>query len=360
MDLLDKLEIYIPVDAEVKSIPLGSLPKSVLRRMGLLLSDADGSRKLKDSPEGIWICPAVIRTKGQKVAPHTGHSGIENMSLLLGREVRAAPGPFQMSFISANRTAYKVLKDTMPGKNVSAQTSHSSLLPQGSAPQTYKDAVVIYQGRVYLSARKPSHGCSQQKKRQPRPASHSSIPSASDVSSNSQKKELLNDNKAKQKRIAWKVISKNETDALHKVSDVSSSTASHHVAQSSASMHSHHQKDADREPAAEEAVGTEPGWFQPLEEREEASSNGSEHQIQDQSHEEADDLQTGSVEPDSIVGIEEQRSSQTLSSRECQGAARALTSLPEELDFEMLEQQEKIAQMRAKLAKMAKNKQKRE
>lgn len=180
MDLLGNLEIYIPVEAEVKSIPLWSLPNSVLRRMGLPLADTEGSRKIADSPEGIWICPAVLRKKGQKAASPVGNNTVENMISRMGRELRAAPGPFRMSFVSSNHAAYNVLKDTSPGTKLSAHTSHSP--PPCSAPHTHRDAVVIYHGRIYLSIRKPGHSQSQ-----PQLASLAAIPSTSDRSSKSQK-----------------------------------------------------------------------------------------------------------------------------------------------------------------------------
>lgn len=157
----------------MKSISMSSLPKSVLRRMGFPQSDSEGSRKLAESPQGIWICPAVLRRKG-----HKGNSLIENMSLLMARVVQAAPGPLQMSFVSSNPAAYKVLKDCGPGKNVSA---HSFQSPPGMALRTYEHAVIIYHGCIYLSIRKP-------KRSQPQPPSQSSTPSTSDVSSESQKK----------------------------------------------------------------------------------------------------------------------------------------------------------------------------
>ena len=179
MDPREILEIYIPVEAEVKNIPLWSLPNSVLRRMGLALSDSKGSRKLKGSPEGIWISPAVIRRKGQKLAPHTGSSVLENMSSLLGREFQAATGSFHMSFVSSNRRAYKVLKDITPEKKVSAHRSHSSLLPQGLAPRTYQTAIVIYHGCIYLSIRKPNRSQSQQVACDPQSAAWCSRPTTS-------------------------------------------------------------------------------------------------------------------------------------------------------------------------------------
>lgn len=183
MDLLRSLEIYIPVEAEVKSIPLWSLPNSVLRRMGLPLAGTKGPRKLADSPEAIWICPAVLRRKGQKAASPIEKSATENIISLMSREFQAAPSPFRMSFVSANHAAYDVLKDakdTSPGTKASAHTSRTHPSTPCSTPRAHKDAVVIYHGRIYLSIRKPSQS-------QQQPASLSSTPSTSDMSSRSQK-----------------------------------------------------------------------------------------------------------------------------------------------------------------------------
>lgn len=183
MEPIDRLEIYIPVEAEVRSIPLWSLPKSVLRRMGF--PRADGSRKLSDSPEGIWICPAVLRRKGQKAASTVDKNTLENITSLMSKEFGAAPGPFRMSFVSSSHAAYNVLKDlnnASTGTTVSAHPSHTPLSPPCSTPQDYRGGVIVYHGRIYLSIRKP--GRSQ---KQPQLAPLSSIPSTSELSSKGQK-----------------------------------------------------------------------------------------------------------------------------------------------------------------------------
>ncbi|XP_029302834.1 uncharacterized protein LOC115018137 [Cottoperca gobio] len=374
MDILNRLEIYIPVEAEVKNIPLSSLPNSVLTRMGLPSSNSD-SRTLTDSPEGIWICPAVVRRKVEKPASHTG-SG-ENMSSLLGREFRAVSGPFLMSFISANRTAYAVLKDTMPGK--STHTSHTSLLPQGLASRKYKDAVVIYRGRVYLSTRKSNQSRSQQEMHEAQATSQSSIPKSRTkrqspraslepadkelqrkklhftLPQTSPKKlkdlltktenpsttdrELLND---KKKHTTCKVThSENK-----KGSDVSSSTTAHSVPRSTDGVHkldSSSHEDTDGEQA--EAAGKETAWFQAGWEQEGVTDSGEcETHLGD---EESDCLQIDSGEADNIVGIAEQSSNHSWSSREFQRAACASTSRQEQ--FDLLAKEEKIAQVKAKL-----------
>ncbi|XP_074499224.1 uncharacterized protein LOC141772292 [Sebastes fasciatus] len=389
MDLVGNLEIYIPVEAEVKNIPLWSLPKSVLRRMDLPLSDQEGSRKLTDSPEGIWICPAVIRKKGQKLASHT-----ENMSSLLGREFQAVPGPFQMSFVSSNRTAYKVLKETMPGKSVSTHTSHGSLLPQGSAPQKYKAAVVIYHGRIYLSSKKRKRSRRQRETGEPQIESSRSqtkcrspqvclepadkklrrkklratLPRTSPQQlkdrltktdhPSTTDQELLNDNRPKEKHTTMKVThSENKKDVMIKRGDVSSSTTGHSVPQSTDRVlkaYSRPHRDTDAKQAAEEAGGSEPAWCQPQgkqqqQEEEVANNDGGECDNQDMGNEEADYIQMDSGEPDNIVGFVEQSSNCSWTRREPEGVASSSSTSLQEFDFKALAEEEKIAQMKAKL-----------
>ncbi|XP_070696365.1 uncharacterized protein [Pempheris klunzingeri] len=338
MDLLDRLEIYIPVEAEVKTIPLWSLPNSVLRRMSLPLSDSEGSGKLAESPQGIWICPAVLRRKGQKLAPQTGKSATDNMSSLVATAVQAGTGPVRMSFVSSNRAAYKVLKDCMPGRKVSAETP---LLPPGSALRTYHHAVIIYHGCIFLSIRKP-----KRKTVEPQPTSLSSFPSTSGVSSESRRKELLDINRLKKKPTTSTVThSENRKDVTHQRRDVSSSKTACAVLQSADGVHrpdSRRQGDAGGE---QPAAGPDPVCLQPRGEQEEMARCDGE--IQNLGSEE-----TESTNQNNVVGIIEQSSSQSWSSREYQGAACASTSLYPEFDYKELEHQEELNLIKAKL-KMA-------
>lgn len=187
IDLRERMEIYIPVEAEVKSIPLWRLPKGVSRRMGLPLS-ISGSKELKDCPECIWISPALIRRKGQKQIIQTENEVKQNMVSLLGRKTQSGSGSLRMSFVSSNRPAYRVLKDTMPGKTVAAHASDASQLCQGSSTQTCQDAVLIYNGQIYLSIKKPNRSQAQRDAREPQPAPQSCSSSTSNSSSKSQKK----------------------------------------------------------------------------------------------------------------------------------------------------------------------------
>lgn len=172
---MDLLEIYIPVGAEVKTISLCSLPNSVLRRMGVVPPDSDGSNKLPDSPKVICICPTVIRRKGQKLKSHTRKGVKENMMSLLGREARPTSGSYRMSFVSSNHRAYEVLMETMPQNTT---CSHPSTpLPQGTSLQSCQDAIIIYNKQIYLSVRNPKRSKGHRE----------SVPSPSGLAPKSQK-----------------------------------------------------------------------------------------------------------------------------------------------------------------------------
>nr|XP_046253955.1 uncharacterized protein si:dkeyp-110g5.4 [Scatophagus argus] len=390
MDLLESLEIYIPVEAEVKNIDIRSLPNSVVRRMGLSLADSEGPRKLAESPEGIWICPAVLRRKGQKTSSTAENNLMENISSLMGKVFQATPGPFRMSIVSSNRAAFKVLKDTTPGKKIPEDISQISMLPPTSALQTYRVAVVIYHGRIYLSIRKSSRKKSKQGVHEPQQASHSAIPSTSNMSSQSQKRQspqasaepadreiqkkrlriilpqiatkqpkdvhtktdqkLLNNNSSKKKLNSCKVTqSENRKGVLHKGRDVSSCKTARAVPQSTDSVHNVHShcKDARGKQAAEEAADSEPAWFQPQGEQEQVAISDSE--IQDLGSESANQNDMGRGKSDNSVGIVEQSSNQSRTRRESEGVAHAPASIQQECDFTELEQEEMIAQLKAKL-----------
>ncbi|XP_038164930.1 uncharacterized protein LOC119799198 isoform X2 [Cyprinodon tularosa] len=141
MEVCNGWEIHIPMEAEVKNIPLKSLPNSILRRIGLTVSDGDSSRKPTDSSEVIWICPAVIGRKGE------GHKG-KRLAEFLGTEFQGSP--LKMSFVSSNRAAREVLKNVPAGKPLPKKQP----LCQDLALQTNQDAVVIYNGQIYLCIRK--------------------------------------------------------------------------------------------------------------------------------------------------------------------------------------------------------------
>ncbi|CAJ1055245.1 uncharacterized protein si:dkeyp-110g5.4 [Xyrichtys novacula] len=327
MDLLSSHEIYVPADAEVKSILLRSLPKSVLTRMGLPLSDSGGSRNLPDSPEGIWISPVVLRLKGQKQASKPENGVVESVSSKVAREFQASSGPLRMSFAVSNQTAHKVLKDTCSGQN---DTSSTSAVPRGSVPQIKQDAVIIYQGRIYLSIRRSKHNKGQKEKCDPAP---------SDTSSHSQKK-LPNANRSKRNQPQTKETqSKYRKVTLNRGENSLSQTVpqSSIRAQRVDSQRQSHVNAEQRQTAEQAAVSfqdeinTENGVQELGEEEAGSISQGNNMHSY---------LQMNSSDHGSI-------SSQSWTRREPQGASS--TSLLQDCDYRELEFDEKIAQMNAKL-----------
>ena len=173
MDVRNECEIYIPVEAEVKCIPLQSVPNAVRRRIVHPLSPADSS-------EAIWISPAVIRRKGQGPALCRGSGVAENAASLLGPEIRDRTDPLQISFVSSNPAARELLKGISHGTN----PSHTNQLPHDSTAPANQTAVIIYQGRLYLCVR----GKGKPKAGEPQQASPSAIPSTSVLSSKRKQK----------------------------------------------------------------------------------------------------------------------------------------------------------------------------
>ncbi|XP_029931349.1 uncharacterized protein LOC115375897 [Myripristis murdjan] len=183
MDILNGFEIYIPREAEVKTIALWSLPRSMLKSMGLLQADRESSRNLAPSPEATLICPAVVQRRNSPSADNTAEAAKEHMSNLLSRKIQTPQGPFQMSFVSSSQAAYRVLDDVLRGKDITKRIGSSSPFPLGPNRQ---DAVVIYCSRVYLSVKRPKRVRSQRETHELNPAGQAS-PSAPE----SQKTELL-------------------------------------------------------------------------------------------------------------------------------------------------------------------------
>lgn len=150
MDVGEELDIYIPKEAEVRTVPLNRLPRPALRKMGVPLPD----RKSADSADVVWICPAVMKTKAQGPAPHRD---------ALLEKLRIGSNPLQMSFVSSNRTAWELLKDVSSG----VSSSRARPARQDSVPEAHQNAVVIYQARVYLFMKRSTRGQGQPKTRRP-------------------------------------------------------------------------------------------------------------------------------------------------------------------------------------------------
>ncbi|KAM7405464.1 hypothetical protein PAMP_012724 [Pampus punctatissimus] len=341
MDLLG-VEIHIPAEAEVKNVPVWSLPNSVLRRIGLPLPASEGSKALPDPPEGVWISPTVIRRKGQNQPSHTG-----NMSSLLYREFRAAQGPLQMSFVTSNCTAYKLLQDIMPGKKVS-HTSHTSLLPHGTALKTQQDAIVIYRGRIYLIIRNPKRSRSQQETHEPQ-AAPSSLHSTAAVSSDSQEKVFHEpaDKELQRKRCRSVTLAQ-----ISLKQDILTKTNNHSTTET---LHKDQALLNDNKPNNKGARRKRPARFQtPADQEEVANNDCDEREIQDPDSHKAESSDHGNS-MDSNMQVDYQNGNRSWSRRDPQSAASTCTSAQQACDFKELEQKEKIAHLKAKLRQVEAN-----
>lgn len=347
MDLLDKLEIYIPVEADVKRISVQSLPNSMLRRMGLPLSDPDVSRKLTDSPEGIWISPVVLQRRGQKLTSHTGKGVMENMPSVVATELWVKSGPLRMSIVSLNRTAYEVLKNTMPG----TRRSPTLLLHQGSALQTNREAVVIYRGNVYLFIKRPSRSQGQPATLK-QPPLLSATPLTSDLSSKSQKKELLNEQMPKKKHTTCTVTHcQNKTDVIQKKRDISTSKA---MCPGPLPTDNVHKMDSQ---SHEDARG-EKVFHSQVAQEELVNSVGVGCEMQELGAEEAESTGQNSDMSSTIQmdnGEVDPSSSQSRTMRESLGAAASSSSGQMECVFNELAQAEEIARVKAKFSSALNN-----
>ncbi|CAN9500700.1 unnamed protein product [Ophioblennius macclurei] len=185
MDVLNKLEIFVPVEAEVKNVPLNSLPRSVQRRINLRLPHPEGSSSSSDPLEGTWICPVYLRMRGPRAAPCLASSTTENLSSVMISQVHSLKTPLKMSIVSPNKAAYNVLRGTGPAR----LTPRPPRSPQTIMASGCREAVVVYRGRIYLSIKR------QTRRRTSKPALQSAPTSSSDVSSTSHKKEEPSDHR---------------------------------------------------------------------------------------------------------------------------------------------------------------------
>ncbi|XP_072223822.1 uncharacterized protein [Leuresthes tenuis] len=325
MDDRNEYEIYIPVEAEVKSIPLQSVPNAVRRRIVHPLSPADSS-------EAIWISPAVVMRKGQGPALRRGSDVAENAASLLGPEIRDRTDPLQISFVSSNPAARELLKDVSQGTN----PSHTNQLPHDSTAPPNQTAVIIYQGRLYLCIR----GKRKPKACEPQQASPSAIPSTSVLSSKHKEKEVCHNRTPKMKHAHDNVKHLEKERVELKRKGAPQPPVSEPQAKSKCV------KVARRDQALEEAA-LQPACVQPHEDQTDvASCVGDEGEKQDLGDEEADfnaqmdheDADQSSSDPWNCP-----HSVNSLS------ADASSTSLHMEFDFSELAREEEIAQMKAKL-----------
>ncbi|XP_059908977.1 polycystin-1-like protein 3 [Gadus macrocephalus] len=161
MDTSERREIYIPQDAHVGSIPLWTIPDRILDRMGVPRpsNNPSSSSSPSPSPEGTWISPVLVRKMSHAAVSGdidpTGGSPFWAMRKTL-EDTHGSP--VEIPLVTSNRLALEVLRDFLPGARFSNLTSgpRSCIrLPRVAAPPLHHEAVLVYEGNVFLSIRRP-------------------------------------------------------------------------------------------------------------------------------------------------------------------------------------------------------------
>ncbi|XP_056451540.1 polycystic kidney disease protein 1-like 3 [Gadus chalcogrammus] len=161
MDTSERREIYIPQDAQVGSIPLWTISDRILDRMGVPRpsNNPSSSSSPSLSPEGTWISPVLVRKMSHPAVSGdidpTGGSPFWAMRKTLAD---THGSPVEIPFVTSNRLALEVLRDFLPGARFSNLTSgpRSCIrLPRVAAPPLHHEAVLVYEGNVFLSIRRP-------------------------------------------------------------------------------------------------------------------------------------------------------------------------------------------------------------
>lgn len=150
--------------------------------------------------------------------------------------------------------------------------------------------------------------------------------------------------------------SENKKDVTHKGRDIAGFKAGRSVPQPADGVYNVYclcHKDASR---VQEAANQDPAWFQPQEEMMKANSDS---ERKDQGFEETDstdqnrnmdgEIEIDSNEPGGMFGVVEHSCNQSWTREESRTAASSSVSLQQMVDFKALAQEEKIAQMKAKL-----------
>lgn len=338
MEVCNEWKVYIPVEAEVKIVPLWSLPNSVVRRIGLPVSDSNSSRKPIDSSDAIWICPATIVKKEQQPASCVGKHAAENVLEFLSTKFQAKP--LKMLIVSSSQVAKDVLMKIFTGKPLSKEEP----LLHDSAPPANQNAVVVYKGQVYLYIRKADRKKNKTGKLQP--LRQAAIPSTSGLRTPGQTKEVIGGNQkktadaAKVKRCGKAELKRKHVSPIRAEYSSSCLSDSGHRADSNCQ----YAKSARRASASQEAV-LQPSYIQPQEEQEHPTTRGStEHENNNLDQEDepvwADDRMDG--QDDEAGGSHGWTRTESL------GVSAASTSKHMDFDFNELEQEEKIAQLKAR------------
>ncbi|XP_030640485.1 uncharacterized protein si:dkeyp-110g5.4 [Chanos chanos] len=178
MSSLERTEVYVPKDAKVQTVPVKYLPASTARQIGLLKSLKPLGGSMKEMPQtATWISPVVIR---EKKAAESSDASDTARSHLTSQVKKTAQGRFQLPVTTSNLTAFRLLRKFVPVDKCQSQNTEQEVL---AAPLTRgrvtcfgQDAIILYNGQIYLSLKKDKSSRKQWRKQKSDPEGQSVTP----------------------------------------------------------------------------------------------------------------------------------------------------------------------------------------
>ncbi|KAJ7419255.1 ligand-dependent nuclear receptor-interacting factor 1 isoform X3 [Pitangus sulphuratus] len=198
--------LQIPADAEVKSVPASLLPPAIQRRILAATAGADGSRPPTviyvspvntvrtpqalpkrllcppggaEAPKALLLTAAPERGGSPGPAPPAGRQCRQSPMKWIVQEAAPVSAPCLIPVKSSNNVASRILKTLSDARN--AEGSSAGVLPpcpggaQAKLAPLKDNALVMYNGKVYLLTRRGSDILAAQAERQP-PAPPSEAP----------------------------------------------------------------------------------------------------------------------------------------------------------------------------------------
>ncbi|KTF81391.1 hypothetical protein cypCar_00024256 [Cyprinus carpio] len=150
---MENFVVYIPKEACVKNMPLQSLSSSTARKISVALFPHGSEKQV---PQTVTrICPVELREKEVAV----GKDRREPVPLSQRELVsKITPGQFSLPVVSSSKTAFKalrrILKEHKPEIQFSGLDSEAASLPSIRNSDVRRNAIILYNGQIFLSVRR--------------------------------------------------------------------------------------------------------------------------------------------------------------------------------------------------------------
>ncbi|KAJ8257204.1 hypothetical protein GJAV_G00183040 [Gymnothorax javanicus] len=164
----DRLEVYIPKEAEVQSVRAQTLPPGMRKKMGLL-----STARASDADHVTWISPVVVRERGPSPAlpsdplkaPPLSRSALACLTVAskAGSSSLSGWSRYWLPVVCSSLPAFKVLRKFMPNgnsqtPNLKRETHQPACASRGRPLRFSQDAIIIRQSQIFLSVKKSGPG----------------------------------------------------------------------------------------------------------------------------------------------------------------------------------------------------------